>query len=182
MEQAKKRGAPFGNQNAKGHGAPLGNKNAVGNRGGGAPLKNSNAVKTGEYKSLWYETLTEEEKELLDQIEIADPIEQIMDEIKLYSYREAFILQRINQLKSGMTSKQRRVLRELKKVKDKVKVGNRIIEKDDYKMMETKVEEIESDPVKQLLAYEEALTRIQDKKVKAISTLHKMVSNNQPEV
>jgi uncharacterized protein YjcR len=181
----RKRGAPPGNQNAvgnKGGAAPVGNKNAVGNKGGAAPLRNTNALKTGEFKSLWYDVLDEEEKALLDQIEVIEPVQQIIEEIKLYTFREAFIMKRIKAIKEGMTSAQKRVLRELRKVKDKVQVedlikgGYRIIEKEDYKMMETAIEEIEADPIVQILAHEEALTRVQDKKVKAIKSLFEMTS------
>jgi uncharacterized protein YjcR len=185
MERSKpKRGAPFGNKNAVGNkgGAPLGNKNAVGNKGGAAPLRNTNAVKTGEFKSLWYDTLDEEEKELVNQIEVVEPIQQVIDEIKLYSFREAFIMKRIKAIKEGMTSAQKRVLKQLKKIKDKVQVedplkgGYRIIEKEDYKMVDAEIEEITADPIEQVLAHEEALTRVQDKKVKAIDLLFKMTS------
>lgn len=178
-----KRGAPLGNKNALGNkgGAPPGNKNAVGNKGGAAPLRNANAVKTGEFRSLWYDILDEDEKQLVNQIEVVEPIQQVIDEIKLYSFREAFIMKRIKALKEGMTSAQKRVLKQLKKVKDKVKVddpnsseGYRIIEKEDYKLMETEIEEISADPVEQVLAHEEALTRVQDKKVKALDLLFRM--------
>jgi uncharacterized protein YjcR len=181
----RKRGAPPGNQNAvgnKGGAAPVGNKNAVGNKGGAAPLRNTNALKTGEFVSLWYDALDEEEKAMLDQIEVVEPIQQIIEEIKLYTFREAVIMKRIKAIKEGMTSAQRRVLRELKKVKDKVQVedpikgGYRVIEKENYKMMKTAIEEIEADPIARLLEHEEALTRVQDKKVKAIKSLFEMTS------
>jgi uncharacterized protein YjcR len=163
-------------------GAPLGNQNAIGNKGGAAPLRNTNALKTGEFKSLWYDALDDEEKALLDQIEVIEPVQQIIEEIKLYTFREAFIMKRIKAIKEGMTSAQKRVLRELRKVKDKVQVedpikgGYRIVEKEDYKMIETAIEEIEADPIAQVLAHEEALTRVQDKKVKAIKSLFEMTS------
>ncbi|EUJ30106.1 Uncharacterized conserved protein [Listeria grayi] len=55
-----------GNSNAIGNtgGAPRGNKNAIGNVGGGAPVGNSNAVTTGEYESISWEFLTDEEQAL----------------------------------------------------------------------------------------------------------------------
>ncbi|ANB66109.1 ATPase subunit of terminase family protein (plasmid) [Anoxybacillus sp. B7M1] len=181
----KKRGAPLGNKNAvgnRGGGAPLGNKNAVGNKGGAAPLRNTNAMKTGEFASLWYDALDDEEKAMLDRIDVIEPVQQIIEEIKLYTFREAVIMSRIKAIKEGMTSAQKRVLRELRKVKDKVEVedpikgGYRIIERENYKMMETAIEEIEADPIARLLDHEEALTRVQDKKVKAIKSLFEMTS------
>ena len=47
-------------------GAPLGNTNAVGNRGGtGPPLGSRNALKHGGYSPVYWDTLTEEERQLL---------------------------------------------------------------------------------------------------------------------
>lgn len=55
-EVKKKRGAPYGNQNALGNkgGAPRGNKNAVGNKGGGAPYCNLNAEIHGLYSYTYW--------------------------------------------------------------------------------------------------------------------------------
>ena len=177
----KKRGAPKGNKNAVGNngGAPKGNKNAVGH---GAPLRNENAVRTGEYKSLWMDALDDDEKEMLNQIEDIDPINEIMDAIKLYTYRERFIMMRIKALTEGMDSTQIRRLQERRKVKEKVNVedlekgGFKVLEREEYKLVTTAIEENIADPVEQVLAHQEALTRIQDKKVKANEALFKLTN------
>lgn len=46
-------------------GAPLGNTNAVGNCGG-APVGNTNALKHGGYSRIFWDTLDEEEKQMLE--------------------------------------------------------------------------------------------------------------------
>ena len=52
---AKKRGGQPGNKNAKGH-------------GGTGPLGNKNAVKTGEFETLFFDTLNPEELQLAETI------------------------------------------------------------------------------------------------------------------
>lgn len=55
-------------------GAPLGNKNAVGNDGGALP-GNKNAVTTGEFETIMYGDLTDEERALLDAP--LDPVSEL---------------------------------------------------------------------------------------------------------
>jgi uncharacterized protein YjcR len=171
----KKPGAPKGNKNAVGNrgGAPPGNKNAVGNSGGGAPLRNTNAVKTGEYQSLWMDALTPDQAEMLERIDL-DPIQQADDEIRLLAWREREMMLRIRRLTEGLTEKQRRVLQERKTIKEPVQVHDEksgetktfIRTRDE--LVTTEIEETEYRAIEDILALEEALTRVQDKKLKAI--------------
>ncbi|QIW21207.1 phage terminase small subunit [Bacillus thuringiensis] len=169
--------APISKRNApKQKGAQIGNKNAVGNKGGAAPLRNGNAVKTGEYRSLWQEALDEEEKKLL-QIEEIDPVQECIDAIQLYTYREMFIMKRIKALREGLTPVQRRIIKERTPVKRKVKVEDlpsgeyKTMTVNDFEMVEQSIEETEGDRIAAVLAHEDALTRIQDKKLKAVEKL-----------
>ncbi|MGE7885367.1 phage terminase small subunit [Bacillus sp. NPDC094077] len=176
----KQKGAQIGNKNAVGNkggnGAPIGNKFAAGNKGGAAPLRNVNAVKTGEYRSLWQDALDEEEKKLL-QIEEIDPIQELIDAIQLYTYREMFIMKRIKALREGLTPVQRRIVKERTPVKRQVKVEDlpsgkyKTMTVNDFDMVEQSIEETEGDRIAAVLAHEEALTRIQDKKLKAVEKL-----------
>ncbi|CAH1205294.1 hypothetical protein PAECIP111891_02721 [Paenibacillus allorhizoplanae] len=51
-------------------GAPKGSKNALGNRGGnGDSIGKKKAVSSGEFESIWMDTLEEDEQELLLQVE-----------------------------------------------------------------------------------------------------------------
>ena len=50
---------------AKSRGGQRGNQNAAGNRGGAAPQGNKNALKTGEFETLFFDTLKEDEKRLI---------------------------------------------------------------------------------------------------------------------
>ncbi|MFD2116357.1 phage terminase small subunit [Paenibacillus yanchengensis] len=180
----KRVGAPKGNKNAVGNigGAPKGNNNAVGNRGGtGGPYGNKKAVTTGEYESIWFDTLTDEEKELLDTID-TDPIQQAEEEIQLWSIRQFRMLQRIKKLNDGLTEKERSVLYELKTTKDVAIVHDEKsgqtkkvpVSRDE--LVKSKVEISTFRKLDDILKLEEALTRVQDKKLKAIELKNRLIA------
>ena len=77
-------------------GAPYGNTNAVGHKGG-PPVGNTNALKHGGYSPVYWDTLTDEERELLDGLEYDDE-ELLIEEIALLTIRERRIMIRIRQL------------------------------------------------------------------------------------
>lgn len=181
--QQKKRGAPKGNKNAVGNkgGAPKGNKNALGNRGGkGGPPGNKKAVKTGEYETIWLDALEEDEQELLANID-PDPVRQADESIYLLSIRERRMLQRIHRLTEGLTEPQRRVLQELRTKKEVVPVHDErtgqtktVIHSRD-ELVTTEVEETSFRVIEDILRIEEALTRVQDKKLKAIELKNRLI-------
>lgn len=72
-------------------GAPENNTNAV---GAGAPPMNMNAFKHGGYSPVFWDTLTEEEQNLLIADE-ADEEQMLVDEIRLLTIRERRIMQTI---------------------------------------------------------------------------------------
>ena len=86
----------------KPRGAPKGNKNAIGNKGG-APLGSSNALKHGGYshrksKKYW-DFLDDGEENLLDEIS-QDTEELLLEQIKLFTIRERYILNIIREEKA----------------------------------------------------------------------------------
>ncbi len=179
-----KRGAPKGNKNAVGNrgGAPPGNQNAKGNRGGaGGPTGNKKAVTTGEYETIWMDALEEDEQDLVDQVD-TDPIQQANEAIRLLTIRERRMLQRIAKLMNGLTEKQRRVLKELTALKDVMIVHDektgvtKSIPVTRTEMVESEIEETEYRTIDDIIKLEEALTRVQDKKLKAIELKNKLVA------
>jgi uncharacterized protein YjcR len=178
-DATRKRGAPKGNKNAVGNdgGAPKGNRNAKGNRGGRPALGNKNAVTTGEYETIMWDYLDDDEKELFESIETA-PLYQIDIKIRELSLRERRMMKRIRALEDGLTEKERRVLQELKNSKD-----IHVIEKDGIQMnvpvpvsalVVTEVEETEYRKIDDILNLEEALTRVTNQLVRAIKQKHDM--------
>jgi len=119
----------------------------------GPPKKNKNAVKTGEHEAIWLDTLEEDERELIHEVTL-DKIQQIDNEIKLTEIRERRMLQRIQKLKKE----------ELMTTNAKAGID---------RGQETKLIEKE-EVISKIQAIEEALTRVQNNKIKLIETKHKL--------
>ncbi|MGG0052154.1 phage terminase small subunit [Bacillus atrophaeus] len=177
-----RQGAPKGNKNAKGNKggkAPPGNQNAKGNKGGAAPKGNKNSVRTGEYESILFDFMDDTEKELFGQIE-TDPLYQIDLTIRELSLRERRMMQRISRIENGLTEKQRRVLQQMRKVKDVVQTPEKnglvksvpIINE---RLVVTEIEETEMRAIDDILNIEEAMTRVTDKRLKAIRQKYDMI-------
>lgn len=73
------------------------NRNAVGNSGGAAPKGNVNALKHGGYSSVYWDTLTDEERALITDNQ-PDPETLLREEIALLSVRERRIMARIRKI------------------------------------------------------------------------------------
>ena len=116
------------------------------------PLKarpnNKNAISTGEYEKILFDTMDESELELIKNIQ-QDKIDLLVKEIQLLTVRERRMLQRIKDL----SEKEMEIIRET--------------ENDEYTELERE------NTIVQIQNIEEALSRVQDKKLKAIDTLHK---------
>lgn len=128
-------------------GAPIGNKNATG------PPGNKHAVKTGEFESIFFDTLEEDELELVDNISF-EKMKLLKQEIQLLTVRERRMLKRIEDLKQSQEV-----------VIDAETHGTQGDSEVSLVNYESKLNKIQN--------IEEALTRVQDKKQKAIDTLHK---------
>lgn len=134
-----KRGGQFGNKNAVGH-------------GGTGPPGNKNAVKTGEFEALFFDTLKEDEKQLLCLIQL-DKERLLLQEIQLLTIRERRMLKRIDDLKDF----------EYTVIMKKTTIENG----------QKNITEEERAVLGQIQAIEDALTRVQARKQRAIEALHK---------
>ncbi len=132
-------------------GGQPGNKNAVGH-GGTGPPGNKNAVTTGEFETLLFDCLDDEEKALVAAVPV-DKEKLLIQEIQLLTVREQRMLRRINSLKDA----------EFTTVKKKVG-----IEKD----KQTDPDEDHA-VLGQIQSIEDALTRVQARKQAAIDSLHR---------
>ncbi|WP_458117972.1 phage terminase small subunit [Bacillus sp. PK6-026] len=175
-------GAPKGNKNAKGNKggkAPPGNENAKGNRGGAAPKGNKNSVRTGEYETIMWDFLNEDERRLFGEIE-TDLLFQIDLTIRELSLRERRMMQRISRIENGLSEKQRRVLQQMRKVKDIVQTPDKNglvkpVPVMNERLVVTEIEETEMRAIDDILNIEEALTRVTDKRLKAIRQKYDMI-------
>jgi hypothetical protein len=85
----KKRGGQPGNQNSKGH------KNAAGSHKG-APSGNRNAEKDGAYSTVFFDALTDDERDLMDRTPLGSR-EALEHEMKILKFRENKILCKIKE-------------------------------------------------------------------------------------
>lgn len=179
------KGAPKGASKSKKKGAPkkggqIGNQNAVGN---GAPLGNDNATKHGGYSAVYWDTLTDEEKALIDDMP-KDEETLLIDQIKMCSVRERRLLiaiadmkkQKGNQVLASVSrteNKRAFATKEDKELYDEIqadKVAKGDILPGDAYSLYTVTESKDT----ALTRLEAELTRIQNTKTKAIATLSKM--------
>lgn len=143
----------------------IGNKNALGNSGGpGAETGNKRAVTTGEYETILTDILSEEEKNIYDNLKINNKKQCIEEEYKILTIREYRILKRI------------------KNIQDKQKDMNieRIVKRqynsDTSNETETVTEA--TNIVNPLQKLEDSLTRVQEAKRKCLDSLHKMETDD----
>lgn len=166
----KKRGGQPGNRNAVGHASSV-------------PYGNKNSLKHGGYSQIYWDTLDEEEKELIDTVP-QDEEEMLVEQIMLFSVRERRLMKAINQYKNSdgglyvsgvfreeqkrtFKTEEERLMYE-QRIRDKVEKGDRL--PGDQFGIQTSTAST-ADLVARL---ERELTSVQSKKTKAIETLTRL--------
>lgn len=147
---AKRKGGQPDNKNAEGH---------------GAPQRNKNAVKTGEFETLFFDTLEPEERTLAEMIQ-PNKEQLLLREIQLLAVRERRMLKRIQSL--------RELEVQTGSEEDSVPCGMSVTEYASgiEKGKQTELRKYEG-ILGQIQAIEDALTRVQARQQKAIEMLHK---------
>ena len=145
--------------------AKKGNQNAKGNKGGpGAEIGNKRAVTTGEYETILVNVLSEEEKNIYENLKIDNKRQCIEEEYKMLTIREYRILKRI------------------KNIQDKEKDMNieRIVKRqyNSESSNETETVTEATNVVSPLQKLEDSLTRVQEAKRKCLDSLHKMETDD----
>lgn len=168
-----RQGAPYGNHNAKGHGAPKGNQNAKGKHrpGGGPPIGSQNSLKTGEYAKILTSTFTAEEVDIFNSA-AADPLEQITRTIQFLAVREFrmlklrdALLQQRKELLQGKTANPFDLVQDTVLLKESRQGKNHVMATTEQRLSE------------KILAIEEALTRVQEKKIRAIEAKQRILKD-----
>lgn len=141
-------------------GGQPGNKNATG------PPGNKNAVRTGEFETLFFNTLNQEEQQLTSMIGL-DKEQLLLQEIQLLTVREYRMLHRIETLKNTEEPVQQNE-------DEKPPPGMTVVKYTDglEKGDRTELKEY-AGILGQIQQIEDALTRVQAKKQKAIEAIHK---------
>lgn len=151
-----------GNVTKRNKGGQPGNRNAAGH-GGTGPPGNKNAVTTGEFETLLFDCLDDEEKRLVASVP-SDKQRLLLQEIQLLTVRERRMLKRIEAIKESVES-----LASGEPADGMTLVSRRYgTEKD----KETDLKEYRG-KLGQIQAIEEALTRVQARKQRAVESLHK---------
>lgn len=161
----------------KKRGAPKGNKNAVGNKGGGAPVGNKNSVTTGEFESIFFDSLSDEEATLIQVIDM-DKYNLLKHELQLLTVREYRMMKKIEKIK---TSTRGLNVKDVTKRKLESKTIPLAQDEEGASIENKKGKYVEEETTTHTISdfellhkLEEALTRIQARKIVCINLLSKM--------
>lgn len=167
--------------NAKGNvtnqgGAPIGNQNAIGNKGNSRaspPVGNKNALKTGEYETIFYETLSDEEKDIYSSLN-DDPSFVLSEEIRLLKIRQFRMMKRIQQAEAGLNDEEVERLQQLRKIKTPIEKNGKKLEIKREVMQDVQVTRKTYRKIDNILSLEEALTRISNNLTKTIKLFNEL--------
>lgn len=157
-------GAPFGNQNAKGN---------KGNSRASPPVGNKNALKTGEYETIFYETLSDEEKDIYSNLN-NDPSFVLSEEIRLLKIRQFRMMKRIQQAEAGLNDEEIERLQQLRKIKTPIEKDGRKLEIKREVMQDVQVSRKKHRKIDDILSIEDSLTRISNQLAKAIKQMNEL--------
>lgn len=157
-------GAPFGNQNAKGN---------KGNSRASPPVGNKNALKTGEYETIFYETLSDEEKDIYSNLN-NDPSFVLSEEIRLLKIRQLRMMKRIQKAEAGLNDEEIERLQQLRKIKTPIEKDGRKLEIKREVMQDVQVSRKTHRKIDDILSIEDSLTRISNQLAKAIKQMNEL--------
>lgn len=162
-------------------GAPKGNRNAACPHRAEGYRHNRNAVKTGEHETIWKDAMSKEDQIMLDGID-TDTMIQLDEDIRLLSYREQRMLGYLKMLQAQKDSMEQKNVYKMQNVPMIVEVYD---EKTGFthkqkimRLQKVSVEQVSQtkDLLNRILRVEEALTRVQGKKIKAVEAKNKIAN------
>ncbi|WP_242700657.1 hypothetical protein DOK67_0000148 [Enterococcus sp. DIV0212c] len=160
-------------------GAPPGNQNAKGNKGNqheAPPEGNKNAVKTGEYETIFAEYLSDYERNIYSTMS-DDPSFIMSEEVRLLKIRQLRMLRRIQEAESGLNQSEQQILYELRGRKKVLERKGKSIEVSLPELQMTEIKEKTFRKINDILAIEEALTRISNQLTRSIKQLSELEIN-----
>ncbi|UBM06622.1 phage terminase small subunit [Enterococcus mundtii] len=157
-------GAPFGNQNAKGN---------KGNSRASPPKRNKNALKTGEYETIFFDTLSDDEKDIYSSLD-DDPSFVLSEEIRLLKIRQLRMMKRIKEAESGLNDEEVDRLQQLRKIKTPIEKDCKKLEIKREVMQDVQVTRKTYRKIDNILSLEEALTRISNNLTKTIKLFNEL--------
>ena len=160
-------------------GAPIGNQNAKGNKGNSRaspPVGNKNALKTGEYETIFFETLSEEEKDIYSSLN-DDPSFVLSEEIRLLKIRQFRMMKRIQQAEAGLNDEEVERLQQLRKIKTPIEKNGKKLEIKREVMQDVQISRKTHRKIDDILSIEDSLTRISNQLAKAIKQMNELYMN-----
>ncbi|MBL1228149.1 small subunit of terminase [Enterococcus sp. BWB1-3] len=157
----KKVGAPPGNQNAKGN---------KGNSRASPPIGNKNAVKTGEHETIFFDMLSEDERNIYSTMS-DDPFFVLSEEIKILKIRQRRMMKRISDAEKGLNQKEQQILYELRDRREVVEGKGKQVEISIPELQMTEMKEKTFRKINDILSIEEALTRISNQLTRSVKQL-----------
>lgn len=157
-------------------GAPIGNQNAKGNKGNSRaspPVGNKNALKTGEYETIFFETLSDEEKDIYSSLN-DDPSFVLSEEIRLLKIRQLRMMKRIQQAEAGLNDEEVERLQQLRNIKTPLDVGGKKLEIKREVMQDVQITRKTRRKIDDILSIEDSLTRISNQLSRAIKQLSEL--------
>lgn len=161
-------------------GAPQGNKNAIGNKGNknaSAPKQNKNAVKTGEFETIFADLLSDEEKDIYSNMN-DDPFFILEEEIRILKIRQYRMLKRIKDAEAGLNDEEVERLQQLRKVKEPSVIDGKMVTVKREVLKDVQVTRKTFRKLDDILAIEEALTRISNQLTKAIKQQNALLASD----
>ena len=161
-------------------GAPPGNKNAIGNKGNknaSPPKQNKNAVKTGEFETIFADLLSDEEKDIYSTMN-DDPFFVLEEEIRILKIRQYRMLKRIKDAEAGLNDEEVERLQQLRKFKEPSVIDGKMVTVKREVLKDVQVTRKTFRKLDDILAIEEALTRISNQLTKAIKQQNALLAND----
>lgn len=160
-------------------GAPIGNQNAKGNKGNSRaspPVGNKNALKTGEYETIFFETLSDEEKDIYSSLN-DNPSFVLSEEIRLLKIRQFRMMKRIQQAEAGLNDEEVERLQQLRKIKTPIEKNGKKLEIKREVMQDVQISRKTHRKIDDILSIEDSLTRISNQLAKAIKQMNELYMN-----
>lgn len=159
-------------------GAPIGNQNAKGNKGNSRaspPKRNKNALKTGEYETIFFDTLSDDEKDIYSSLD-DDPSFVLSEEIRLLKIRQLRMMKRIKEAESGLNDEEVDRLQQMRKIKTPIEKDGKKLEIKREVMQDVQVSRKTYRKIDDILSIEDALTRISNQLTKTIKQLNALAT------
>lgn len=159
-------------------GGQPGNRNAKGSKGGSgaAPLRNKNAETHGAYSRVYWDTLDEDELDLIDNMDKAEE-QQLIMQLQMFSVRERRLMRSIKKYREleaenhGLSVK---AVSKTKKVEDLTDSDGESVGSGKYKKV-TETSVTNTEPImNSIVTLEAELTKVQRAKTKAIDALARL--------